>query len=65
MRAPALFRLINAQGAAPPPPTHLYIATPRDEWNKEKIRKKNKFGENPRTNKAVLDSHRVDKPSLM
>ncbi len=59
MRA-RLFRLINRRALRPPPP-FLYIATPPDEWNVEKIREKSQFGENLRTNKAVLDSPRVDK----
>jgi hypothetical protein len=46
-------------------PAHLVYLLPPRQLHIEKIREKSQFVKKPRTNKAVLDTHRGDKASLM
>jgi hypothetical protein len=59
LRASIFLRITNAQ------PDYLYIIAPGAiNGKRRKIREKYQFRKNPRTNKAALDTRRVDYPSF-
>jgi hypothetical protein len=59
LRVPIFLRITNAQT------DYLYIIAPGAINDKRrKIREKYQFRKNPRTNKAALDTRRVDHPSF-